>query len=39
MEAEFQAGDIIVAVLAILGVVFLIILFVLVFRNAFITKD
>ncbi len=39
MEAEFQAGDIVVAVLAILGVVFLIILFVLVFRNAFITKD
>ncbi len=39
MEAEFQAGDIIVGVLAILGVVFLIILFVLVFRNAFITKD
>ncbi len=39
METEFQAGDIIVAVLAILGVVFLIILFVLVFRNAFITKD
>ena len=39
METEFQAGDIVVAVLAILGVVFLIILFVLVFRNAFITKD
>ncbi len=39
MEAELQTGDIMVAILAALGVIVLIILFVLVFRSTFLKGD
>ena len=39
MEAELQTGDIVVAIVAALGVIVLIILFVLVFRSTFLKGD
>ncbi len=39
MRSEYQTGDIVVAVLAALGVVVLVILFIVVFRNTFLNTD
>ncbi len=39
MRPEYQTGDIVVAVLAALGVVVLVVLFIVVFRSTFLNKD
>lgn len=39
MRPEYQTGDIIVGVLAAIGVVVLIIVFVIVFRKSILRKD
>ena len=39
MEAEFQTGDMIVVVLALLGLAVLVILFVVIFRATFLDED
>ena len=39
MTPDYQTGDIVVVVLASIGVVVLVILFIAVFRNTFLKKD
>ena len=39
MQPEYQTGDIVVGILAAIGVVVLIVLFIAVFRNVFLKKD
>ncbi len=39
MRPEYGTGDIVVSVLAVLGVIVLIILFVVIFRSTFLDKE